>query len=307
VHLRLASRLQRPAPAGILATRGHSLSVTCAVTSSRSDSLYTASKDGSIVRWSLRDGHMVARTLPRSRATTGEDAAAAPAPRASSSRKSGAARRAARARGANAVPSSVVGEAEGHTDEVWSLALTDDASLLASGGPDRRVALWSLEPITASTSLALRREERAASSPAPRWLSGLGGHKDAVTALAFQMGSSQLLSASNDRTLKLWDGTQRSYIETLFGHQEPALSVSVLRGEVAASAGGRDRTVRWWKIRDESQLVFRAGARSRVREVIEGGSWEKADKDEGEQIVEGSVECVAMVDEHCFISGGDSG
>ena len=128
-----------------------------------------------------------------------------------------------------------------------------------------------------------------------------------VQSVAFRHGSTHAFSASLDRSLKVFDLAALTYVETLFGHQEPALSVSVLRGEVAASAGGRDRTVRWWKIRDESQLVFRAGARSRVREVIEGGSWEKADKDEGEQIVEGSVECVAMVDEHCFISGGDSG
>lgn len=117
------------------------------------------------------------------------------------------------------------------------------------------------------------------------------------------------------------------YVETLFGHQDHVLAVDALLGENCVSVGGRDKTVRYWKIVDETQLVFRGGGRSRVREVIEGGL--RAD-DEGDDVeedmasrlsakekgkeremtkkfVEGSIECVAMIDETTFVSGGDSG
>jgi len=107
------------------------------------------------------------------------------------------------------------------------------------------------------------------------------------------------------------------YVETLFGHQDCILDLDALRAETAISVGGRDKTVRFWKIVDESQLVFRGGGRSSVRELLEGGGLADVD-DEGDRdgkregqsekkYVEGSLECVAMIDESTFVSGGDSG
>ncbi|KAK0544305.1 pre-rRNA processing protein [Tilletia horrida] len=212
-------------------------------------------------------------------------------------------------------------EGQGHSDAIWALALSSDGRFLASGGLDRKIGLWALDSAP------------SASHPRPRWLKTLPGHKDSITSLAFRLHSSELYSASLDRTLKLFDAAQGSYIETLFGHQDPVLSISTLRAELAISAGGRDRTCRWWKIRDESQLVFRAGGKSKIREVLEGGDLarllekeEAAAADAGSagaagasqskgkiklkeemNFVEGSVDCVAMIDDQHFLSGGDSG
>ena len=108
------------------------------------------------------------------------------------------------------------------------------------------------------------------------------------------------------------------YVETLFGHQDHILAVDSLRGETCVTVGGMDKTVRYWKIADETQLVFRGGARSRIREVLEGdlrGDDEGDDDDvkrkekEKEKLlfVEGSIQSVAMIDETSFVSGGDSG
>lgn len=107
------------------------------------------------------------------------------------------------------------------------------------------------------------------------------------------------------------------YVETLYGHQDCILDIDALRSETAVSVGGRDRTVRFWKIVDETQLVFRGGGKSKVREVLEGGALEGMDEEEDgvigarketeKRYVEGSIECVAMIDESTFVSGGDSG
>jgi ribosomal RNA-processing protein 9 len=134
-----------------------------------------------------------------------------------------------------------------------------------------------------------------------------------LQALAFRKGSQQLYTASFDRTIKLFDLGVMGYVETLFGHQDRVLALDALRGETAVSVGGRDKTVRFWKIADESQLVFRGGGRSAVRELLEGGALEGLDEgeerraDDGKKFVEGSMECIAMVDETTFVSGGDSG
>ena len=72
--------------------------------------------------------------------------------------------------------------------------------------------------------------------------------------------------------------------------------------------------MRFFKIADESQLVFRGGVKSALREVVEGALDADADMDitdrkgkSKQKFVEGSMECVAMIDEHTFLSGGDSG
>ena len=81
---------------------------------------------------------------------------------------------------------------------------------------------------------------------------------------------------------QLWNLDELSYVETLFGHQEPVLGIDSLHRERAVSCGGRDRTVRLWKIVDESQLVYNSP----------NGT---------------SLDCVAMISERGYISGDQNG
>ncbi|OZJ05442.1 hypothetical protein BZG36_01634 [Bifiguratus adelaidae] len=165
---------------------------------------------------------------------------------------------------------------EGHTAPVLCLAASTDGQFIASGGADNRVCIWSVKE--------------------NRYVGGWRQHKDAVASVAFRHGSNQLYTASYDRTIKLYNVDALSYIETLFGHQDTILGIDTLQEERCVSAGGRDRTVRYWKIVEESQLVFRGGASFRNKD----GS--------GTAIsVEGSTDAVVCLGESNFISGGDSG
>ena len=51
-----------------------------------------------------------------------------------------------------------------------------------------------------------------------------------------------------------------AYVETLFGHQDRITGVDAGVRERAVTSGGRDGTVRVWKIVEESQLVFNGKA-----------------------------------------------
>lgn len=207
------------------------------------------------------------------------------------------------------------GDAHGHTDEVWALALSGDGRYLASGSKDRRIGIWD--------------------TTKNEWVKGFGGHKDVVSvreslsrqprailidllqSLAFRKGTQQLYSGSFDRTIKVFDLGVMGYVETLFGHQDAVQAIDALRAESAVSVGGRDRTARFWKIVEETQLVFRGGGRSKVRELLEGGALQETDEDEDgahpkadkkrKAYIEGSLECIAMIDETTFVTGGDSG
>ncbi|KAJ6624697.1 WD40-repeat-containing domain protein [Mycena sp. CBHHK59/15] len=288
MHLFLADTFDfTQPPTTILRTRGHRFSATSAVASESGKHLFTSGKEGSIIKWDLVSGkklatfHKVRPTKPPSAKAKGKTKGFGdPA-------------------------------AEGHTDEVLALALSGDGKYLASAGKDRRLGVWDAEQGV--------------------WIKGFVGHmghKDLISALAFRKGTHQLYTGSYDRTLKLYDLSPgvMGYVETLFGHQDHVLALDALRGETCVSVGGRDKTVRYWKIVDETQLVFRGGGRSRVREVLEGGlrGEDEGDDVDDEEIglsakakgkerekttkfVEGSMECVAMIDETTFVSGGDSG
>jgi ribosomal RNA-processing protein 9 len=138
------------------------------------------------------------------------------------------------------------------------------------------------------------------------------------------------LTASLSRHLALASLTTLSVIDTFFGHQDSITAVASLKPSVAVTAGSRDRTCRWWKVEEEVQLVFRGGGRTfenyqgiapnPIKERL-GGGWEeekaedavkrkeleKKGKGKGREFIEGSIDCVCMVDDQHFVSGGDSG
>ena len=51
---------------------------------------------------------------------------------------------------------------------------------------------------------------------------------------------------------------QRSASFCRFGHEDEITGIDSLVRDRAVTSGGRDRSVRLWKIPEESQLVFRA-------------------------------------------------
>jgi ribosomal RNA-processing protein 9 len=82
--------------------------------------VYTASKDGSIIKWSLNTGRKVA-TMFKIR------------PKKQGNSKRGKKKQ---------LPHEDVA---GHTDEILALALSDDGRYLASGGRDRRIGVWDVQ------------------------------------------------------------------------------------------------------------------------------------------------------------------
>ena len=44
-------------------------------------------------------------------------------------------------------------------------------------------------------------------------------------------------------------------VDTMYGHEDAVLSVSVLTKQRSVSTGAQDRSCRVWKVEDESQLV----------------------------------------------------
>ena len=68
-----------------------------------------------------------------------------------------------------------------------------------------------------------------------------------------------------------------------FGHQDAVQGISALSRPRAVTCGGRDSTLRVWKIVEESHLVYNGNPE------------------------EGSIDCLAVVNDETFVSGSEAG
>ncbi|KAF8333127.1 WD40-repeat-containing domain protein [Cantharellus anzutake] len=253
----------------VLITRGHRFTVTSAVVSEDAKYLYTSGKEGSIIKWDIRASSPTCiKKFPKVR-PLGNDSQTA--------RKKGKKK------------GSTTSGATGHTNEVLSLALSSDGKYLASAGKDGTVGVWDVE-----NDVHIRN---------------ISDHRNIVSDVKFRNSTHTLYTSSYDRTIKVFSiSPSPAYVETLFGHQDCISSLDTLASELAVSAGGMDKTVRYWKIADQTQLVFHGGRESKVRRVIEHDFEFMNEKQEAPKgFLEGRVECVAMLDNTLFLSGGDSG
>ncbi|ABA21164.1 WD-40 repeat-containing protein [Trichormus variabilis ATCC 29413] len=73
----------------------------------------------------------------------------------------------------------------GHTDSVWSVALTKDGQTLMSASEDKTIKVWNLDTAKVTTTLQ--------------------GHTDTVRAIALTPDDQTLISGSADKTIKIWN------------------------------------------------------------------------------------------------------
>ncbi|CUS13708.1 unnamed protein product [Tuber aestivum] len=171
---------------------------------------------------------------------------------------------------------------QGHTESILCVAASQDGKFVATGGQDTRIVIWDSEL---------------------KALKVFKFHRGAVTGLTFRRGTNQLYSCSADRSVKLWSLDELAYVETLFGHQDEVVGIAALAGERCVTVGARDRTARLWKIVEETQLVFRGGGGSGGAESRKS----RKNKDGSKRYEEGTIDCVAMIDEEHFVTGSDNG
>lgn len=129
-------------------------------------------------------------------------------------------------------------ECGGHFHQVLSVCLVEQRQLLVSGGVDRLVRLW--DPRLPAKSSCIE---------------AMHGHSGPVTGIVAEPDSTQLYTASMDKSIKLWDLRTRRCTNTLFGHVSGVTGLDIYNKGRPLTAGV-DKSVRLWKVDKDTHLMF---------------------------------------------------
>ncbi|KAG2186266.1 hypothetical protein INT43_002704 [Umbelopsis isabellina] len=197
LHRRIADKFELTGidPSTIRQCKGHQLAVTSVVMTESGKFLYTASKDGSIIKWD-------ASTLKKLHTFPG-------------ARKG-------------------IKEFAGHTDHILCLALSSDGQYLASGGKDKAIHIWSVaedkhivafkQHKDSVASLAFRRGANQLYSASHdrtvklwnvderSYIETLFGHQDQITDIDTLARERCVTTGGRDKTARMWKIVEESQL-----------------------------------------------------------------------------------------------
>ena len=153
----------------------------------------------------------------------------------------------------------------GHTDRVIAACVTPNRRMAVSGSADKTLRIWDLKSreCIRVIKLCVERTDEISISPDGR-IAVLSGsfydvdsgaclgfpeHYDWVTTACLTPDDRVAVSASFDKTLRVWDLRSGNSICTLVGHENVVGSLSISPDGRLAVSGSFDKTMRVWDLR----------------------------------------------------------
>lgn len=168
---------------------------------------------------------------------------------------------------------------EGHTDSVGTVAWPVRAGAftagltpwLVSGSKDRTLKNWNLQPLLKASNAAATSGEDAAdagvSTLSLRTKCAVMAHDKEINAVAVAPNNAMVASASQDKTVKVWNAADLTLRGVMRGHKRGVWSVEFSPvDKILASASG-DRTIRLWSVVDCSCIKTLEGHGASVLSV----------------------------------------
>ncbi|KNB04574.1 hypothetical protein FOXG_06634 [Fusarium oxysporum f. sp. lycopersici 4287] len=137
---------------------------------------------------------------------------------------------------------------EGHTDQVTSVAFSNDGSHIASGSDDNTVKIWNMET---------GAEEQT-----------FEGHSGSVNSVAFSNDGKRIASGSYDNTVKVWNMATGEEELTLEGHTHSVSSVAFSNDGKLIASGSDDNTVKIWNMETGAEELTLEGHTNSVNSVV---------------------------------------
>ncbi|CAG8476592.1 5941_t:CDS:10 [Funneliformis caledonium] len=135
---------------------------------------------------------------------------------------------------------SLRGTLEGHSNWVTAIATTsENPDMILSASRDKTIIVWSLT-----------RDETNYGVPKK----ALTGHNHFVQDVVISSDGQFALSASWDKTLRLWDLNNGTTTRRFVGHDKDVLSVSFSPDNRQIVSGSRDKTIKLWNTLGECKF-----------------------------------------------------
>lgn len=154
---------------------------------------------------------------------------------------------------------------------ITSIVVTVDGKQIVTGGENGKLVFWSTQNLDIIRILEVRSQ---------------------ILSMTMRKNTDELYVACSNLVIKIYSTDNYCLLKTLYGHQDTISSISSLNRKTCVSVGSRDKTAMFWKIDDESRLIFRGGDYSNEKT--------------NDHYV-GSLDVVSMNDETHFTTGSDSG
>ncbi|NWS61195.1 U3IP2 protein, partial [Chunga burmeisteri] len=239
-HIVLSLQVQPPDPASIRVLRGHQLPVTCLVISPDDKVIFSASKDGSLIKckWEVESGKRLC-----------------------------------------VVPGGKKGTEErhmGHASHILCMAISSDGKYLATGDRNKLIMIWDaatckrLHIFTghrdAVSGLSFRKGTHQLYSASHdrcvkvwnvaenAYVETLFGHQDVITGLDSLSRECCVTAGGRDGTVRLWKIPEESQL-VFYGHQGSIDCIQLINEEHMVS-GADDGSVALWGLTKKKPLAL---------------------------------------------------
>lgn len=129
------------------------------------------------------------------------------------------------------------------------------------------IGLFSSKVAECTRNLWLRPLRATLHPPATSLLRTLEGHSGPVWGVALSRDGTIAVSASDDKTLKVWDVKRGLELRTLKGHSGPVRDVALSKDKQLAVSASDDKTLRVWDVKKGLELRSLEGHAGPVRDV----------------------------------------
>ncbi|GFR19089.1 u3 small nucleolar RNA-interacting protein 2 [Trichonephila clavata] len=234
LQIKKAHEYENVSPEDLTVFRGHKLSITALAVSSSEKFFYSASKDCSIIKWSIVEKKKL-------KVING---------------------------------GKKVSQDGGHTNSILALALSDDDKFLASGCRNKMICIWNPETLELIKTFKghkeainglvfLRKSHQLVSASLDRslklwnlddmgYVDTLFGHQDVVTGIDSFIGGTILTGGGRDNTVRIWKIVEESQL--VFQGQGASMDCVCVSSNDSFVSGGDDGSLFLWGTQKKKPL-----------------------------------------------------